>query len=190
MRKMLQYYDRDKAGQMSVVDLAIELSQSLPIHKERFGAQNVAIYVDPQTKAELIDLGIDDPCIKDGFTPLESDCHTLRWLSIMAMQVEPFQICPLDQTAELRITDALEVRQLYRLPFIPVLAKYSIEQAGGMAGGDIINIPNAYISTQAFAEARNVIQDNEITDEAEIQQLMGAMLYRVANETGTLIVQR
>ena len=182
MRKMLQYYDRAKAGQISVVDLAIELSRNLPIHKSRFGAENVAVYVDPQTKQELIELGIDCPCIKDGFVPLENDCHTLRWLSIMAMQTEPFQICPLDQISDRRDTDCLEVRNLYLVPFIPALEKYGIEQTGGMAGGDIINVPDAYITMSAFAEARNIIQDNEITDESEIQQLMGAMLYKVANE--------
>ena len=189
MRKIIQYYDRAKAGQISVDDLAIELYRSLPLHKARFGAQNVAVYVDPQTKTELEALGISDPCIKDGFTPLENDCHTLRWLSIMAVQVEPFQICPLDTVSELRETDSLEVRQLIITPYIPVLAKYGLEQTGGLAGGDIINVPSAYITMQAFAEAREIIQENEITDEQEIQQLMGAFLFKTAKEMNIVITK-
>ena len=83
----------------------------------------------------------------------------------------------------------IEVSQLVIAPYIPVLAKYGLEQTGGLAGGDIISVCNAFVTMQAYADARNVIYDNEITDEAEIQQLMGAFLFKTAKEMNIEIVK-
>lgn len=181
MRHFIQYIDREKSG-FDVYNVAIGISQTLPHHKEQFGVGNVAIYTDSQTKAELAALGIDCECIRCNFVPLDNHYHSMRWLSIMAMQTEPFQICPIGAKINKRETEDIEVSQLVIAPYIPVLAKYGLEQTGGLAGGDIISVPNAFVTMQAYAEARDVIFENEITDEADIQQLMGAYLYKTARE--------
>ena len=181
MIHFIQYIDREKVG-FDVHNIAIDLSQTLPHHKEQFGVGNVAIYTDDQTKAELAALGIDCECIRCNFVPLDNHYHSMRWLSIMAMQTEPFQICPIGAKIYKRETTDIEVSQLVIAPYIPVLAKYGLEQTGGLAGGDIITVPNAFVTMQAYAYARDVIYENEITDEAEIQQLMGAFLFKAAND--------
>ena len=107
----------------------------------------------------------------------------------MAMQTEPFQICPIGAKIYKRKTADIEVSQLVIAPYIPVLAKYGLEQTGGLAGGDIISVPNAFVTMQAYADARDVIFENEITDEAEIQQLMGAFLYKAANNMNVNITK-
>ena len=188
MKRFIQFYDI-YPNQISIIDLAIELSRTLPYHREQFGDNNVAIYIDQSVKDELITLGIDCKCIKTNFVPLDDVCHSMRWLSIMAMQTESFQICPIGKTIENRETDKIEVSQLVIAPYIPVLAKYNLEQTGGLAGGDIISVPNAFVTMQAYADARNVIFENDITDEAEIQQLMGAFLFKTANEMNIKILK-
>lgn len=188
MKRFMQFYDI-YPNQISITDLAIELSRTLPYHREQFGDDNVAIYMDKAIKDELVTLGIDCKCIKTNFVPLDDVCHSMRWLSIIAMQTESFQICPLDMTVENRRTDNLEVSQLIIAPFIPVLDKYGIPQTGGICGGDIISVPNAILTMTAYASARDVIYENEITDEAEIQQLMGAFLFKTAKEMNIVIVK-
>lgn len=185
MKRFIQYYDKT----MPIEDLAIELYKSIPYHKQQFGEENMAIYMDAESLDALTSLGIDCECVKTNFQPLDNHYHSMRWLSMMAMQTEPFQICPLDMTVENRHTDNLEVSQLIIAPFIPVLDKYGIPQTGGICGGDIISVPNAVLTMTAYASARDVIYDNEITDEAEIQQLMGAFLFKTAKEMNIVIVK-
>ena len=108
---------------------------------------------------------------------------------MMAMQTESFQICPIGTKVENRNNDKIEVSQLIIAPFIPVLDKYGIPQTGGICGGDIISVPNAIVTMQAYADARNVIHENEITDEAEIQQLMGAFLFKTTKAMNIEIVK-
>ena len=188
MKRFIQFYDI-YPNQISITDLAIELSRTLPYHREQFGDDNVAIYMDQSVKDELITLGIDCKCIKTNFVPLDDVCHSMRWLSIIAMQTESFQICPIGTKVENRNTDKIEVSQLIIAPYIPVLAKYGLEQTGGICGGDIISVPNAILTMTAYASARDVIHENEITDEAEIQQLMGAFLFKTAREMNIEIVK-
>lgn len=190
MRKLIQFYDINKPNQIDINDLAIDLSQTLPYHREQFGDDNVAIYMDESIKAELSIMSIDCTCIKVNFVPLDNHYHTMRWLSMMAMQTESFQICPIGVKVEMRNTNRIEVSQLVIAPFIPVLAKYGIAQTGGLAGGDIISVCDASVTMQAYSDARDVIQLNDITNEVEIQQLMGAMLYRSAKEMNIEIVKR
>lgn len=190
MKKLIQYYDISKPTQISVTDLVIDLAQTLPYHREQFGDENVAIYMDESVKTELIEMGIDCECIKTNFVPLDNHYHTMRWLSMMAMQTESFQICPIGVKVEMRNTNRIEVSQLVIAPFIPVLAKYGIAQTGGLAGGDIISVCDASVTMQAYSYARDVIQTNDITNEQEIQQLMGAILYRTAKEMNIEIVKR
>ena len=185
MKRFIQYYDKT----MPIEDLAIELYKSIPYHKQQFGAENMAIYMDAESRDALASLGIDCECVKTNFQPLDNHYHSMRWLSMMAMQTEPYQICPLDMTVENRNTDKIEVSQLIIAPYIPVLAKYNLEQTGGMAGGDIISVCNAFVTMQAYADAREIIQENKITDEQEIQQLMGAMLYKTAKAMNIEIVK-
>lgn len=189
MKRLIQYYDSKKSNKLSLEDLAIYLYHAIPSHIGMFGDGNYAIYMDVISKDALKTLGIEHDCIKYNFQPLDDGCHTLRWLSIMAMMTEPYQICPLDMTVENRHTDNLEVSQLIIAPFIPVLDKYGIPQTGGMCGGDIISVPNAILTMTAYASARDVIHENEITDEAEIQQLMGAFLFKTAKEMNIVIVK-
>ena len=176
LKRFIQYYDKT----MPIEDVAIELYRSIPYHKQQFGAENMAIYMDAASRDALAGLVIDCGCVKTNFVPLDNQNHSMRWLSIMAMQTEPFQICPLDAMIENRKTDNLEVSQLIIAPFIPVLDKYGIQQTGGMCGGDIISVPNAVLTMTAYASARDVIYGNEITDESEIQQIMGAFLYKTS----------
>lgn len=189
MKRLIQYYDSKKSNKLSLEDLAIYLYHAIPSHIEMFGDGNYAIYMDVESKDALKTLGIEHDCIKHNFQPLDDGCHTLRWLSIMAMMTEPFQIYPLESNCEKRDSENLEVAQLVIAPYIPVLAKYGLEQTGGLAGGDIISVCNAFVTMQAYADARDVIYDNEITDEAEIQQLMGAFLYKTANEMNIKILK-
>lgn len=130
--------------------------------------------MDKAIKDELVTLGIDCKCIKTNFVLLDDHYHSMRWLSMMAMQTEVSRSVQSSSTIENRETDKIEVSQLVIAPYIPVLAKYNLEQTGGMAGGDIISVCNAFVTMQAYASARDVIYDNVITDEAEIQQIMGA----------------
>ena len=189
MKRLIQYYDSKKSNKLSLEDLAIYLYHAIPSHIEMFGDGNYAIYMDVESKDALKTLGIEHDCIKYNFQPLDDGCHTLRWLSIMAMMTEPFQIYPLESNCENRETDKIEVSQLVIAPYIPVLAKYGLEQTGGLAGGDIISVPNAFVTMQAYASARDVIYENEITDESEIQQLMGAFLFKTAKEMNIVIVK-
>lgn len=189
MKRLIQYYDSKKSNKLSLEDLAIYLHHAIQSHIGMFGDGNYAIYTDVETKDALKTLGIEHDCIKYNFQPLDDGCHTLRWLSIMAMMTEPFQIYPLDMTIENRHTDNLEVSQLIIAPYIPVLDKYGIPQTGGICGGDIISVPNAILTMTAYASARDAIHENEITDEAEIQQLMGAFLFKTAKEMNIVIVK-
>ena len=188
MKRFIQFYDI-YPNQISITDLAIELSRTLPYHREQFGDDNVAIYMDEAIKDELVTLGIDCKCIKTNFVPLDDVCHSMRWLSIIAMQTESFQICPIGTKVENRNTNKIEVSQLVIAPYIPVLSKYGLEQTGGLAGGDIISVCNAFVTMQAYADAREIIQENEITDESEIQQLMGAFLFKTAKAMNIEIVK-
>jgi hypothetical protein len=189
MKKLIQFYDINKPNQISIDDLAIDLYQTLPYHRTLFGDDNVAVYMDLESKQKLIDIGIDCTCIKTNFQPLDNQFHSFRWLSIMAMQTESFQICPIEVKVDKRDGDKLEIEQLILAPYLPVLDKYNIEQTGGICGGDIISVPNARLTMTAYADARNVIYDNEITDESEIQQLMGAFLYKTAIDMGIEIIK-
>ena len=189
MKRLIQYYDSKKSNKLSIEDLAIYLHHAIPSHIDMFGDDNYAIYTDVESKDALKTLGIEHDCIKYNFQPLDDGCHTLRWLSIIAMMTEPFQIYPLESNCEKRDNDKIEVSQLVIAPYIPVLAKYNLEQTGGMAGGDIISVCNASVTMQAYEDARDVIYGNEITDESEIQQIMGAFLFKTAKEMNIVIVK-
>lgn len=52
MKRFIQFYDV-YPNQISITDLAIELSRTLPYHREQFGDDNVAIYMDAASKMSL-----------------------------------------------------------------------------------------------------------------------------------------
>ena len=189
MKRLIQYYDSKKSNKLSLEDLAIYLHHAIPSHIGMFGDDNYAIYTDVESKDALKTLGVEHDCIKYNFQPLDDGCHTLRWLSIMAMMTEPFQIYPLESNCEKRDSENLEVAQLVQVPYNPILAKYGIEQTGGLCGGDILAIPDASITCDAYVNARDIIQEHDITDESEIANIMGSMLYKSAIDKGIVITK-
>ena len=189
MKKLILYYDYQKTNKVKIEDLAIYIYQNLPLFIAEWGSDNVAIYMDIDTKTALKDIGIESDCIKTSFQPLDNQTHTMRWLSIMAMQTESFQIIPIDKKAIKRGGDALEVGQLQKIENNPVLSKYGIEQTGGLCGGDILAIPDASITRDAYCDARDIIQEHEITDESEIANIMGSMLYKSAIDKNIEIIK-
>lgn len=189
MKKLIQYYDSQKSNKLKLEDLAIYLYSAIPEHIANFGENNVAIYMDKESKETLKTMGIDHHCIKYNFQPLDNQCHSMRWLSIMAMQTESFQILPLDKKSVKKDGNYLMVGVLQKLDNNPVLFKYNIPQTGGIIGGDTLAIPDASITRDAYCDAREIIQENDITDENEIANLMGAFLYKSAIDKGIEIVK-
>ena len=88
MRYAIQYYDRNKENQISVMDFGLDLYNSLPHLKQEFGEDFVFVYTDEITKNELQNYGFD---ISRIFTPepLEHSSHTMRWLSMMVQFTLP-----------------------------------------------------------------------------------------------------
>ena len=184
MRYAIQYYDREKENQISVIDFGLDLYSSLPILKQEFGEDYVFIYTDVDTKSELNNLGFDVSRI---FTPdpLEHSSHTMRWLSIMAQFTLPFQIFPIGTKILKHDVNYIEVESINIIPYNPILQKYGIEQTGGVVGGDIINIPNTDMMRDTYVEARDIVNNIisniiEIT-EYEIQVIFGSLFYKYAN---------
>ena len=184
MRYAIQYYDREKENQISVMDFGLDLYSSLPFLKQEFGEDYVFIYTDINTKSELIEFGFDVSRI---FTPepLEQSSHTMRWLSIMAQFTLPFQIFPIGSKISKHGVNYIEVQTINIVEFNPILQKFGIEQTGGVVGGDIINITNNDMMRDTYIEARDIVNNiisnnNEIT-EYEIQIIFGSLFYKYAN---------
>jgi hypothetical protein len=178
---MIQYYDRNKENQISIEDFAIDLYVTLPIMFNEFGEDFVFIYTDDFTKEELKNIGIDVSRI---FTPNppETKSHTMRWLSILAIMTQPFQICPIGTTVKKIDDDYLTVETFSVIPFNPILAKYKIEQTGGLCGGDILSVNDNYTMLQAYIEARDIINNNDDITEQEVQVIMGSLLYKYCDK--------
>lgn len=184
MRYAIQYYDKAKENQISVMDFGLDIYSSLPILKQEFGEDYIFIYTDVDTKSELIEFGFDVSRIFTPNTP-EHTSHTMRWLSIMAQFTLPFQICPIGTKIFKHDVNYIEVQTINIIEFNPILQKYGIEQTGGCVGGDIINIPNTDMMRDSYIEARDIVNDiinnnNEIT-EYEIQVIFGSLFYKYAN---------
>lgn len=187
MRYAIQYYDKNKENQLSVMDFGLDLYNSLPYLKQEFGEEFIFIYTDCDTKNELIEFGFDVSRI---FTPspLEDSSHTMRWLSIMAQFTLPFQISPIGTKIKKHDVDYIEVQSINIIPFNPILAKFGLEQSGGVVGGDIINIPDTNMMRDTYIEARdiinNILYNNIEISEYEIQVIFGSMLYKYAKNYG------
>lgn len=187
----IQYYDSKKHGQQSVEDFAIDLHITLPKMYAEFGNENVFIHTDAETKQKLEVLGADTSRVFTQTHPEDLN-HTMRWLSIMSIITVPFQITPIGTFVGKLPNDCMTVMSVKKIPFIPVLAKYGIEQTGGVCGGDILGMCDINVMLNAFISARDIITNEENIEtitEAECQVIMGAMLYKSATEAGINITK-
>lgn len=188
MKKLIHYYDRTKAG-ADTANLAIYIGQNINYYVDTWGADNVAIYTDSATADELAALGIVSPCIKTGFKPPDNQCHSMRLLSVLSMQTEPFQTASFDERAEMCDSLNLEVESLQMLTYNNVLDKYAIQQTGGVCIGNIMSVPDVSIIYDTYIRVCDIIEKNNITNEQDIDSIIGALLYYASEKKGFSITK-
>lgn len=192
--KFIQYYDKHKANQIDIYDLAILLSENLQHHIAEWGVQNVAVYADAESCETLHELGFAYPTIREA-SPCAHASHAMRWLSILSLQTTPTTFASL--TARLNKTEFghdIVVQFLFPNTFNPILDKYGIEQPPLIAYGDILYIGNPHVAMSAYVKARDIIeqeceetQESRIFTDLEVATIMGAFLVLAAAEFNTNI---
>ena len=158
---MVKYYDRDKVGQISVMDFGLLLYQQYPYFVEQFGADKFQVLTDELTRSELAAYGFDVSYVY-AFTPCENTTHYMKWFSTLSIVTQPFQVCPLEETVPKRDGNVLECEQIILTDNNPILTKWGIPQTGGVCVGDTLNSPNYNMFHWAYLEAREYINANVI----------------------------